>query len=279
MDGFVAELRKIPPVTRFLCASSLAVTLPVLMNIVPGFKIIFIPRFIYSRFEIWRLWSNFFMGSAGINYIFEFVMLYRTSDQLESGPYINRSADYAWQLLIACAGILVSNYPLSSVIHARPLLMCLTYLASALAPPGTQTSLFGLVTFPVAYSPYVMLGLDLLMGGPGAAASSAGGAIVGHLWWWGIFGSAEPGRGGVLDLWGRAPRWMKSVIGEQGTPPNPGAGAAAGANAGVAGGVHVMPPRRTIVPQANAGSASASASSTSTASGYRWGSGNRLGSG
>lgn len=52
MDAFVAELRKIPPVTRFLCASSLAVTVPVLMNMVSAYKIIFVPDLVLRKFQV-----------------------------------------------------------------------------------------------------------------------------------------------------------------------------------------------------------------------------------
>lgn len=166
----------------------------------------------------------------------------------------------------------VVSTPLSPFIFNRPLLVCLTYLSSALAPLGAQTSLMGLVTFPVKYLPYIMIGLDFLMGGPNAAATSIAGAVVGHFWWWGVWGSGAGARGGVLAAYGRAPAWMRRLVGETGPPPpvNGGPGAGAGANAGAAGGVHVIPPRRTIPATRPAGG-------NSGTSGYNWGSGQALG--
>ncbi|KAF8234956.1 DER1-domain-containing protein [Tricholoma matsutake] len=267
MDGFMAEIRKIPPVTRFLCASSLAVTIPVLMNIVSPYKVVFVLDYVLRRFELWRLHTSFFLGGGGINYIFELVMLYRTTDQLESGPYSRRSADLAYQLLYAGATIIVSCTPLSSVVFTRPLLLCLTYLSSALAPLGAQTSLMGLVTLPVKYLPYLMIGMDLLMGGPRAAAESVAGAAVGHFWWWSIWGGAVGARGGILETFGRAPGWMRNLVGEGDAPPaSGGPGAGTGSNAGTAGGVQVIPPRQP-----------AGASGGSSTRGYNWGSGQRLG--
>jgi len=269
MDALTTELRKIPPVTRFLCASSLAITIPVLMNILPPYKVVFVKELVIKRLEIWRLWSSFFLGSGGINYIFEFVMLYRTSEQLESGQYLRRSADYAYQLLVAGLSIIAVSTPLQPFIFTRPLLMCLTYLSSALAPLGAQTSLMGLVTFPVSYLPYVMIGLDLLMGGAGAAALSIAGAVVGHFWYWGIW-NARQGASvaeGVLASWGRAPRWMKWLVGETGTLPPPADGVGASA-----GGVRVIPPRRNLPTGGNSPGAGGSTS------GYNWGRGRSLGS-
>ena len=49
------------------------------------------------------------------------------------------------------------NIPLRTFVHTRPLLVCLTYLASRLAPPGSQTSLFGLISMPVIYFPFALI--------------------------------------------------------------------------------------------------------------------------
>ncbi|KAJ6608225.1 Der1-like family-domain-containing protein [Mycena sp. CBHHK59/15] len=267
MNDFAAELRKIPPVTRFLCASSLAITLPVLMQLVSAYKIVYTYDLAFNKLQIWRLYTSFFLGSGGINYIFEFVMLYRTMDQLESGPYARKSADLTWQLFAAGICIIIASIPVGSAIFFRPLLLCVTYIGSSLAPLGAQTSIMGLVHLPIKYLPYIMLGMDLLINGPGAVATALPGAVVGHLWWWGVWGSAVGGAGGVLQEYGAAPQWLRDWMGESNAPPPTvrGPGGTTGANAG--GGVHVIPPRRP-----------ATASNTpATTTGYNWGTGQRLG--
>ncbi|KAH9849597.1 DER1-domain-containing protein [Lenzites betulinus] len=257
-NSFMDEIRKIPPVTRFLCASSLAVTLPVLLQIVPIYKVLFVKEFVTQKFEIWRIFTSFFLGSSGINFIFDFAMLYRNSNELESTHFPRRSADYAWQLFLSGLAILGLNIPLGTFVHTRALLLALTYVSSRLAPPGSQTSFFGLLTFPVLYLPYMLVGMDLLMGGPGAAAISISGAVAGHLWWWGVFDT------GALRSFGTAPGWLRAYLGETGGGAGGAGGAAAGA-ANVGGGVHVVPPRR-VREQAAAATG-----------GYSWGSGRRLG--
>jgi len=259
----MAELRKIPPVTRFLCASSLAVTLPVMLNLVSPYKIIFVPKLVLRHWELWRVFTSFFFGSTGINYLFDLVMLYRNSDQLESRTYPRRSADYAWQLLAASAAIIALNVPISSYLHSRPLTICLTYLSASLAPPGSQTSIMGLISIPVVYLPYLMIGMDFLMAGPSAVPAGISGLVAGHLWWWGVWGASRAGTHGVLEHYARAPQWMRRLFGEQGWTP----GNVVAPGAGPIGGVHVMPPRG-MATRALGGS---------TTSGYRWGSGNRLG--
>jgi Derlin-2/3 len=76
--GFWDEIRKIPPVTRFLCGSSLAVTLSVMLQLLSAYKVVFVRELVMQRFEVcshtqkgslhsdeaqlWRIWSSFFFG-------------------------------------------------------------------------------------------------------------------------------------------------------------------------------------------------------------------------
>ncbi|KAI0698039.1 Der1-like family-domain-containing protein [Cerioporus squamosus] len=244
--SLVDEIMKIPPVTRFLCGSLLGVSLPMMMQIVSPYKLLFVRELVTQRYEIWRVFTSFFIGGSGINFIFDLAMTYRNSDDLESRHYAGRSADYAWQLILAAAGILALNIPLRTFVHTRALLIALTYVSSSLAPAGTQTSFFGLLTIPAKYLPYVFVAMDFLMGGPSAAAVSISGAVVGHLWWWGVWHT------GSLRAWGSAPAWLRSLMGQRG-------GVAGAVNMG---GVHVIPPRREAA---------------RTTGGTNWGPGRRLG--
>lgn len=179
--------------------------------------------------------------------------MYHYSNTLELEHYSRRSPNYAWQLTLAAGAILTLNLPLGSFVHSRALTICILYLYSALAPAGAQTSLMGLITLPIQYLPYAMIGVDLITGGPRAAAVSVTGAVVGHLWWWIIYG--EDGRGlPGLRHFGNAPSWVRILVSD-------------GVGPGIAGtGVHVVPPRQQR---------GASGGTT----GYNWGSrGNRLGS-
>ncbi|KAG5719108.1 Derlin-1.2, partial [Termitomyces sp. T112] len=177
MDGIVAEIRKIPPVTRFLCVSTLAVTFPERMNLVSAYKLIYTFNFVFKKLQVWRLYTSFFIAGSGIQVIFDLVMLYRNGEQLETGPYSRRSADLAYQLFFACGLIIVVTVPIDGMSFFHPLLVCLTYLSSSLAPPGAQTSLMGIVTIPVKYLPYVIIVMDIFMGGPRYAAQAVAGAV------------------------------------------------------------------------------------------------------
>ena len=48
----LAELKKIPPVTRFLCGSSLAVTGATIATIVSPYSVVFVKELVLQRFEV-----------------------------------------------------------------------------------------------------------------------------------------------------------------------------------------------------------------------------------
>ncbi|KAG8970247.1 hypothetical protein FRC03_010437 [Tulasnella sp. 419] len=207
------EIRKIPPVTRFIVGSTLAVTLPLMLQVLPGDLIIFDLSKL-KQLQVWRLITCFFYGGNGLQFLFDIIMLYRNSDALESTYYNRRSPEYAYQLVLASIGILLLNLPLETIIHYRALLVCITYLASRLSP-NAPVSVFGILSLKALYFPFVLVGLDLITGGPPAAAVSLTGVIAGHAWWlleWKEDGPSHGGggRGGVM---GRAPRWLVNLVG------------------------------------------------------------------
>jgi len=120
-------------------------------------------------------------------------------------------------------------------------MVAVAYVSGQLSPPGTQTSLWGLLTFPVRYFAYALVAIDFIIGGKAAALSALSGILVGHLWWWGVWESR------ALQEFSTAPGWMKRFID---TPPPPGSTSGGSSR-----------PRR---PGAQT-------------TGYNWGSGHRLG--
>ena len=52
MAEIVAEIKKIPPVTRFLVLSSLGITVPAIIGFVPMHKLVFITPLVTKRLEV-----------------------------------------------------------------------------------------------------------------------------------------------------------------------------------------------------------------------------------
>ncbi|KAF8703178.1 Derlin, partial [Rhizoctonia solani] len=163
MDDVRAELRKIPPVTRFMVLSSTAVSLPVMMHMLSGYKVVYTAKIL------------------GMEIMDLMVLRTRASKELEEVLFGGHSADYAWHLLVSGVAIMGLNVPLRTLIFFRPLLHLLVYRA-ARSNPEAQVSLFGLVSVKNIYFPFVMLGMDLINGGPPALLQSLTGVIASHIW-------------------------------------------------------------------------------------------------
>jgi len=139
------------------------------------------------------------------------------------------------------------NIPLKTFIHTRALMVTITYVSGQLSPPGTQASLWGILSLPVRYFAYILVAIDFIIGGKEAALSALSGILVGHLWWWGVWESR------ALQELGRAPGWMRAFI-DTLPPPGP-------------------------APGASGSSSSHSRGRGARTTGYNWGSGHRLGNG
>ena len=75
----LAEIKKIPPVTRFICGSSLAVTGATIASIVSPYSIIFAKELVFQKFEVLTPWiclrfsllsSFFFVRYGGCTRVF-----------------------------------------------------------------------------------------------------------------------------------------------------------------------------------------------------------------
>jgi Derlin-2/3 len=53
MDQFLAEIRKIPPVTRFICGSSLGVTGSVILGAVAPYTVLFVKDFVFKKLQVY----------------------------------------------------------------------------------------------------------------------------------------------------------------------------------------------------------------------------------
>ncbi|QRV81744.1 Derlin-2 [Ceratobasidium sp. AG-Ba] len=288
MDDVRAELMKIPPVTRFLVVSSVAISLPVMMHLISGTWFVYAPYYVLGKMQVWRIISSWLLGPPGIPYIFDLIMLYRASTDLEEAIFGGHSADYAWHLIVSGAAIMILNIPLQTLVFWRPLIMLLVY-RSAKANPDGQVSLFGLVSIKNAYFPFVLLVFDLINGGPGALVQSLTGVVASHAWFLlfpepGLLRSAPtaPSAPGVRTFggsstftlsggrpaaptsgaqgwrkWAVAPRWVRWLVGGMHEAPTGGSEGRSWGTASVAPRGHAQAP---------------------AASGHKWGSGNRLGS-
>lgn len=265
MAEILAEIKKIPIVTRTLLGLSLAVTGPVSLGLINPYYILFSTRHIIDKLELWRIITPFFFAGSGLQLLFDSFLLYRNSVALETESFAGKSADYAWTIICLMAAIIGTNYPLKSVIFCGPLMSALGFMWSQINPESL-VSLFGLPPIKAAYFPFAMLALDFVRGGMPLMSQSLSGVIAGYVIHYlnNIYPSSN---GGQRPWFMYPPSFLARLI--HGAPQTTGAGQRVG------GGVRSRPwGGQAPVNQAGARNLGNRGSITT---GHSWGTGNRLG--
>ncbi|KAG8752702.1 hypothetical protein FRC11_008101, partial [Ceratobasidium sp. 423] len=183
MENIPAKLNGIPPVTKFILAATVVVSVPTMLGILPATSVAFDPHYAFHRKEIWRLCTTWFYSPSSEPFLFiaGIFLLYHSALNLETNLFDGRSADYAWQVFISAILIMGLNVPLKTPILSRPLVHFLIYRDSC-SVKNPYISVLDLAYIPRRYLPWVMLALDAIMDGPLAFCRSLTGVLVAHIW-------------------------------------------------------------------------------------------------
>ncbi|KAF7333072.1 DER1-domain-containing protein [Mycena venus] len=194
MNALVTGIRKVPPVTRLVLASTLTVSLSCWVRVASPGMFAYRYYLTFEKREFWRLYTSFFYPSSleppfilcrEVPLLLEFVVLYLMMVELESGPrspYAGKPIHLAWHLVVAGAAIHLLSIPMAPPFFSRPFSLCLAYISTAFAGPGILTHVSD-IAISITAIPYIMLFIDLLSGGPRAVIRALPGVVVGHMWW------------------------------------------------------------------------------------------------
>ncbi|KEI39302.1 uncharacterized protein L969DRAFT_17226 [Mixia osmundae IAM 14324] len=178
------ELRRIPPVTRTVVGSMLAVTLGSILTIVRPQSIVLYWPWVTRRAQIWRLPSCFCLGPKGLSLIFTTILLYQQSNSLETEHFQGRTADYAFSLVAMQSMILLLSLPFRPAVLFNPMLISIIHYW-ALGNRAQKVNLYGIVSIPAIALSWAMLGFGVLESGfPGSFPTDFTGMIAAHLWWY-----------------------------------------------------------------------------------------------
>ncbi|KAL7414993.1 hypothetical protein BDY24DRAFT_383348 [Mrakia frigida] len=136
MEDARAAFASIPPVTRYLLVSFLAITLPALGGALDLRKFGFFLPAITKKYELWRLLTSYLYAGKGINLLFDLFLFHRTSVALEVDTHLGDTAAYAWSLAFLAVGIQTFNLYLQNWFLFRVSLQFSLFL-----PPSSSLSL------------------------------------------------------------------------------------------------------------------------------------------
>lgn len=194
MNGVVAALEEMPPVTRFYTGACVLLTTAVVsraesfpfslnslqhLEFVTPFHLYFNWELIVRKYQFWRLITSFcFFGSFGFSFLFNMIFTYRYCMMLEEGSFRGRRADFVYMFLFGAVLMVCSVDCLFNSLQAFQILsgifvqilflgqaftIMLVYIWSR-RNPMIQMNFFGVLTFTAPYLPWVLLLFSLLLG-------------------------------------------------------------------------------------------------------------------
>ena len=218
ISGFYKEM---PPMTKFFVTGTFVAGLAVQFGLIPAFfggggvgSLIFDWNFISSKFHVWRLITPFlFAGTFSINFVMHLFMLYQNCRRYEANPFNTgaggTSADFLYMVVLGMAVFCTlasfeRSLGLGMQVMAEPILYYILYVYSR-KEPDTILNMWGF-KFKALYSPWVYMGLRVLMGG--GITHMLVGAGVGHVYY--FFVDVVPNVHGTSLI--RTPEWCVKVI-------------------------------------------------------------------
>lgn len=175
--------KALPPISKAYGTLCLVTTTVYQLGLIHPQQIALIHELVFFRFQVWRLFTNFFfLGGFSINFGIRVLMIARYGVQLENGPFQRRTADFLWMMIFGALSLLaLSLIPLyESYFMGVSLVFMLLYLWSREFPTA-NINIYGLVTLKAFYLPWAMLGLDVIFGSP--IMPDLLGIIAGHLYY------------------------------------------------------------------------------------------------
>mmetsp|Transcript_21712 Transcript_21712/g.27653 ORF Transcript_21712/g.27653 Transcript_21712/m.27653 type:complete len:233 (-) Transcript_21712:33-731(-) len=169
----------IPPITRVLFTSSFACTLLPSFGFLSAYNLILSYQSAVQGFEIWRLFTCFFVYSLGLPFLMNMVFLYRYSTALEKGAFAGRTGDYLWMLLTTGFLLILIGFwwPFSTL--GKSLILVIVYYWSRTNPSAVVSFYFG-IKFEAVYFPWALTAMAILLGG--SPIPHLFGIAVGHVY-------------------------------------------------------------------------------------------------
>ncbi|XP_002514197.2 derlin-1 [Ricinus communis] len=198
----------LPPITKAYGTLCLFFTAAYQLGVFDLVHIALIYQLVFSRFQVWRLFTNFFfLGKFSINFGIRLLMIARYGVQLEKGPFDRRTADFLWMVIFGALSMLIlSAIPFFwTPFLGTSLVFMLLYVWSR-EFPNAQISIYGLVTLKAFYLPWTMLALDVIFGSP--LMPDLLGIIAGHLYY--FLTVLHPLATGKILL--KTPRWVHKLV-------------------------------------------------------------------
>jgi len=187
---------EIPPVTRMYLTTSVLITVACSLELISPFTLYFNVHLIFLKWQVWRLFTNFFFfGAVSLDFFFHMFFLVRYCRLLEEGSFRGRTADFVMMMLFGG----------TCMCFVAPFINIPPFLGSSLAfmmvyvwarrNEYVRMSFLGLFQFRAPFLPWVLLGFSLFLGN--SPTIDLMGIVVGHTYYFleDVYPHTPAGRG------------------------------------------------------------------------------------
>eukprot|EP01107_Rhizomastix_libera_P012779 TRINITY_DN3309_c0_g1_i1.p1 TRINITY_DN3309_c0_g1~~TRINITY_DN3309_c0_g1_i1.p1 ORF type:complete len:205 (-),score=41.42 TRINITY_DN3309_c0_g1_i1:330-944(-) len=172
-------LNELPPVTRVLLCSNVALTAALSIGIVhPAY--LALSQNAITKLQIWRMFTTLFTSSFSFGFVMNLFFLYQHSKQLEEEGFLSKTADYVWMLIVSSLFLVTCGILLRVPFMNNSFIMLIVYVWARKFPGIPMSYMFG-IKFKSEYLPWVMTLMHVLMGG--SPLQDILGIVSGHLYW------------------------------------------------------------------------------------------------
>eukprot|EP00951_Prasinocladus_malaysianus_P013907 scaffold105803_cov37-Prasinocladus_malaysianus.AAC.1 len=173
--------KELPPITRSYVTLSFLTTAGCAMDIISPFNVYFNAKLIFTRWQLWRLFTNFFFfGSLGLDFVFHIFFLLKYCKALEEGSFRGRSADFLFMLLFGGA-LLTCIAPFVNIQFLGSSLTFMMVYVWGRRHQYVNLSLMGIFNFTAPYLPWVLLAFSVVLGS--SPVVDLLGMVAGHVYY------------------------------------------------------------------------------------------------
>uniref|UniRef100_A0AC35TRY0 Derlin n=1 Tax=Rhabditophanes sp. KR3021 TaxID=114890 RepID=A0AC35TRY0_9BILA len=164
MDGVIAFITQMPPVTRTYLGLCLLMSVLIQLQVINPFHLYFNWNLILYDYQIWRFGTSFlYLGSLGFSLLFNLIFSYRYCRMLEEGSFAFRTADFVFLFIYGAVFMILCTVFVNILFLGQAFTIMLVYIWGR-RNPEVRLNFFGVLSFAAPYLPYFLCALSILVG-------------------------------------------------------------------------------------------------------------------
>ena len=183
MEVFNLLFNQAPKITKILILSSFSISILVWTGLITTLDIYLNYTLIIKRFQIWRILTPFlYFGELNLSLVFNMVVFFRDSKDLEKKIFHGSCADYLYFLFVCMIFLLFLSIFTKSIFLSSSLNFAMMYYWGRKSKT-TNVEFMGVFAFPAPYLSIFYLLITFLLGYD--YQNLFYGIIVGHVYFFG----------------------------------------------------------------------------------------------